>query len=780
MKKHILSSLAYLLLLLSAFPSCSEQEAPNLPAPRLTIEEDANVTGRTSATISGVISRQAGTKIAECGFLYSTVSTVPLEESEVFLLSENANGTQSAQLTNLQPNTTYYYCLYASSGYMTLRSEINQFTTDADGAPTFSDITCTEVTDYTATLSCRLTDNGGHEISTIGFCYKRIGDGDYDLPTERDLVVNLSPTSTTLKATLENLVPESEYIVRAYGINRGYKGTGYSVPISFSTSEELTPILSSIESLATTDLSITVKAAVTNNKGRGIKETGFCWSAENELPTVQMTHQSCGIDNEGTFQCNIENLNPYTTYYIRAYAINDRDQVGYSEVYTFLTKGGVTVTTGDASNITDETAFISGEVNAQNYGIVRAKGFLYSTNADPTAEGNTRIEDWTNQGSYVSVTLNDLEIGVTYYYCAFAETTADALIYGEVKSFTTTITKPSLGTPTVEDILDKTATAQSTVTNRVELGHYGFEISTQAFPDGQFGSGTQIIYGEGYSGWQFAGQLTDLQPSTTYYLRAWAERGKGNQNATTIDPATADMDYYAFSEAITFTTASEIAVPTLADLQITETLVNSISLETTITSNGNYPIQGGGFCYTTDPNILPTRENNEGIIYIYSFTEDMQMAGTLDGLTPGTTYYIRGYAYNEYETGYSNVITVTTVEVAIPTVTNLQVIGIGKNSINLEMTITSNGNNSIQEAGFCYTTAPNILPTRENNEGYTYSNPGENTHVERSLNDLTPNTTYYIRGYAYNGYETGYSEVIAVTTMSNIPDIDDNPSPGIE
>ena len=99
MKKHLLSSLAYLLLLLSAFPSCSEQEAPNLPAPILTIEEEANVTGRTSATISGVISRQAGTKIAECGFLYSTVSTVPLDESTIILLPEDANGTLSVQLT---------------------------------------------------------------------------------------------------------------------------------------------------------------------------------------------------------------------------------------------------------------------------------------------------------------------------------------------------------------------------------------------------------------------------------------------------------------------------------------------------------------------------------------------------------------------------------------------------------------------------------------------------------------------------------------------------------
>lgn len=676
MKKHLLSSLAYLLLLLSAFPSCRDQEAPNLPAPRLTIEGEANVTGRTSATISGVISRQTGTEIAECGFLYSTVSTVPVEESEVFLLSENANGTQSAQLTNLQPNTTYYYCLYASSGYMTLRSEINQFTTDADGAPTFSDMTCTEVTDYTATLSCRLTDNGGHEISTIGFCYKRMDDGDASLPIERDNVVMLSPTSTNLRATLEGLEPESDYIVRAFGRNTGYAETGYSEPITFSTSEELTPVLSSIESLATTDLSITVKAAVTNNKGRGIKETGFCWSAENELPTVEMAHQSCEIDNEGTFQCNIENLNPITTYYIRAYAINDQAQVGYSEVYTFLTKGGITVTTNDATNITDVSAQVTGAVNTQSdYNIIRTKGILYSTNADPTAAGNLRLEDTSNQPSTITLTLQDLEIGVTYFYCAFVETNYDYIVYGEVKSFTTTITKPIFDTPIIEDILDNTATAKVNVTNSVDLEHYGYEISTSALPDGQFGNGTLINYGEEYSGRQFIGHLTGLQPNTTYYLRAWAERGKGNQNATTIDPATANMDYYAFSEIVTFTTTGEIGTPTVANIRATE---------------------------------------------------------------------------------------------------------VQKNSISLEMDITGNGNYEIREVGFCYTTNPSKLPTREDNEGHTYGSPGEETHIEGYISSLSQNTTYYIRGYAYNGYETGYTEVITVTTMDSAPDINDNPSPGME
>lgn len=561
MKKHLLSSLAYLLLLLSAFPSCSEQEAPNLPAPILTIEEEANVTGRTSATISGVISRQAGTKIAECGFLYSTVSTVPLEESTIILLPEDANGTLSVQLTDLLPNTTYYYCLYASSGYMTIRSDISQFTTDAGSVPTLDEITCSEVTAYTASVSCRLLDNGGHEITSIGFCYKKIEDGYYELPTvgknEGSNAINLSPSSTYLSATLDGLQPESDYVIRAFAINKEYQ------------------------------------------------------------------------------------------------------EVGYSNAITIHTLNGITISTGDAYNITDVSAEVSGTITAENYGVIRTRGVLYSTNPDPTASGNTRIEDRNSSGGNISATLQDLEIGTTYYYCAFAETSYDNMEYGDIKSFTTTITKPVFDKPIVESIKDKTATARVNVSNNVELGHYGYEISTNALPDEQFGSNTQIVYGEGYSGYDFIGKLTDLQPSTTYYLRAWAERGKGNQNATTIDPTTANMDYYAFSETITFTTAYEAGTPTVANIQVIDIQKASISLGMDITGNGNYEISEAGFCYTTDPSKLPTIEENERYNH---YSGNTHVEGTIYYLTPNTTYYIRGYAYNGYETGYTEVITVTTMD----------------------------------------------------------------------------------------------------------------------
>lgn len=69
--------------------------------------------------------------------------------------------------------------------------------------------------------------------------------------------------------------------------------------------------------------------------GSNIIEEGFCYS-KSSTPTVADNRATRWIDNAGRIYV-IEDLEPGTTYYIRAYAITNTDNVGYGEILKAVT-----------------------------------------------------------------------------------------------------------------------------------------------------------------------------------------------------------------------------------------------------------------------------------------------------------------------------------------------------------------------------------------------------------------------------------------------------------
>mgnify|MGYP002624320893 CR=1 FL=1 len=76
--------------------------------------------------------------------------------------------------------------------------------------------------------------------------------------------------------------------------------------------------------------------------GDGIKERGFCYSEQPE-PTVSDGKSSETLSNNGTIYV-LSDLKPATRYYMRAYAINKFNKVGYGDVIKFYTvpQGNIT------------------------------------------------------------------------------------------------------------------------------------------------------------------------------------------------------------------------------------------------------------------------------------------------------------------------------------------------------------------------------------------------------------------------------------------------------
>ncbi len=135
----------------------------------------------------------------------------------------------------------------------------------------------------------------------------------------------------------------------------------------------------------------------------------------------------------------------------------------------------------------------------------------------------------------------------------------------------------------------------------------------------------------------FLAQMTGLESSTQYFVRAFATNSAGTSYGQ-------DMTFY--------TTAGNITLSTMAVSNITTTTAQSGG---NITLNGGSPVIARGVCWNTAP--YPTVANNK--------TTDGSGNGTfvsqLTGLANNTQYYVRAYATNSLGTSYGNQLTFTTL-----------------------------------------------------------------------------------------------------------------------
>src|SRR5690606_29974596 len=74
---------------------------------------------------------------------------------------------------------------------------------------------------------------------------------------------------------------------------------------------------------------------ITSNGGGAITANGICWSKTNNPPTIADS-KTTGSVATGSFTADLTNLDPGTTYYVRAYATNSAG-TGYGNLVSFTT-----------------------------------------------------------------------------------------------------------------------------------------------------------------------------------------------------------------------------------------------------------------------------------------------------------------------------------------------------------------------------------------------------------------------------------------------------------
>jgi hypothetical protein len=133
--------------------------------------------------------------------------------------------------------------------------------------------------------------------------------------------------------------------------------------------------------------------------------------------------------------------------------------------------------------------------------------------------------------------------------------------------------------------------------------------------------------------------ITELTPSTAYYIRAFASNGLGT----------------AYGNQVSFTT-EEIPIfkPTVATLAPTSVTQNSIAIGGTVSDDGGAEVTSRGVVWNTSP--TPLLSNN----FVESGSGLGNFNCTITNLELETTYYVRAYATNNAGTNYGNEVVVTT------------------------------------------------------------------------------------------------------------------------
>ncbi|MBQ7697982.1 MAG: DUF1566 domain-containing protein [Paludibacteraceae bacterium] len=281
------------------------------------------------------------------------------------------------------------------------------------------------ITDETAACGGNVTSDGRSSVTARGVCWAKT-----EYPTVNDAHTTNGTGKGEFQSHMTNLEAGTTYYVRAYATNR--MGTAYGEQLTFSSLTGLPQVTTDgVTKISAT--SATCGGSVAANSGYSVLARGICWSDKTATPTISNEHTE-EVATTGHFTSLMIGLERNTTYYVRAYAVNEKG-TNYGETKTFTTLNGLpVVTTAKVTNIKTTTATCGGNVTDNGGYAITARGICWSsTISTPTTE-NSHTNEVADNGTFSSL-MTDLKASTTYYVRAYA-TNEVGTSYGDCQVFT--------------------------------------------------------------------------------------------------------------------------------------------------------------------------------------------------------------------------------------------------------------------------------------------------------------------------------------------------------
>jgi uncharacterized protein (TIGR02145 family) len=195
------------------------------------------------------------------------------------------------------------------------------------GQPVLTTAEVAGITQTSAVAGGNVVDDGGSPVEERGVCWNISGN-----PTVGDNRTYAAGETGSFTCDLSELMPDTQYYVRAYATNEN--GTGYGNEVTFTTLLVLPVSITTMEITSITATGAVSGGNISDAGGGTITAKGVCW-AETENPTTDDFRTEDG-SVIGLYNSYLTGLESVTTYYVRAYATNNSG-TAYGNQLTFTT-----------------------------------------------------------------------------------------------------------------------------------------------------------------------------------------------------------------------------------------------------------------------------------------------------------------------------------------------------------------------------------------------------------------------------------------------------------
>lgn len=297
------------------------------------------------------------------------------------------------------------------------------------------------------------------------------------------------------------------------------------------------------------------------------------------------------------------------------------------------------ISTSPISETNMITALAGGELTSNGNSLILSRGVCYAETPNPTIEDSTAVNPG-GLGTFECL-LKDLTPNTQYFVKAYATNVAGTA-YGAEVTFTTAeiaIVLPVITTTEAFDIFSLAARSGGNLISNGGSPIVSRGICFDVTPNPTIND--NLVPDALLTTGPFESLLTDLAPSTLYYVRAYATNSGGTIYGGQISFTTAEK---------TLIETPEVATKNAIDVTESTALSGGIVL-----SAAGAPITARGICWSTTDN--PSITDN---IVPDSGTSTGEFTSIITGLMPGTTYFVKAFATNSAGTGYGDVIEFST------------------------------------------------------------------------------------------------------------------------